>query len=238
MAVSTLLLPARGPISFASWPTLHDLVSNQVTGIVLDRNGAPPGASEVDSVELHLVIPNGLGGTTTMSIHPEPSGYFSFESIPIGNHDLQIIYEPLHDTLKRFVSVLPNSVLYQEYFLTFSPWSEIPPSTSCFEYVEGSANLIMGSSICDRIEFDIVNNCSQHVYTTSIMLEWASPEAYFQNVQWDNQAAYNKSTSGVGSGEVAEFQAPNDTKWAESGETITVHVEIFKTGRDAIEQQC
>jgi hypothetical protein len=99
-----------------------DFVSNGVDGIVLDLNGTPPGAIYNDSVSVRLRIPNGSGNFTTLSTMPDNGGYFSLNSVPIGNHDLTIIYTPTSDTLKRFVSVLPKSRPYGEYRLPADVW--------------------------------------------------------------------------------------------------------------------
>lgn len=205
-----------------------DLLRNKVTGIILDRDGAPPGSDECDTVDILLTIPNGVGSTATKSTHPEPSGYFEFDSIPIGNHDIRIVYMPIDDTLHRFVSVLPNSVLYQEYFLTFSPWSEVPPVLGCFEYVAGSAQTIGGVD-CDGLRFQIRNTCGVPSSVTAIKLDYVtSPVSYYQNVQWNGQAAFNGNPSRAASGDWAVFQEPNDVKWADGGETVTIDVEQFR----------
>ena len=52
-----------------------DLLYNQVTGIILDHEGAPPGTDEYDSVTIQLTIPNGTGSMITKSMHPDASGY-------------------------------------------------------------------------------------------------------------------------------------------------------------------
>jgi len=206
-----------------------DLLHNSVTGVVIDHDGAPPGPEECDSVIVRLTVPDGAGGTQTISTSPNASGYFHFESIPIGNHDIEVIYKTVADTLHRFVSVLPNSVLYQEYFLTFSPWSEIPPTEGCFEYVEGSAVTTGGgTNDCDGIQFQIINSCGVPASVDAIMLEYSSdPVAYYQNVQWNSQAAFQGNPDKIGSGEWAAFQNPNPVKWASGGETVTIDVFAF-----------
>lgn len=212
-----------------------DLLHNRVTGVVIDHDGAPPGTGEADSVVIRLTIPDGVGSTVKKVTNPDASGYFSFDSIPIGNHDIEIIYKTASDTLVRFVSVLPNSVLYQEYFLTFSPWSEIPQTEGCFEYVEGSGITIRegtGVTTCNGIEFQIVNICGVPADVNSIRLDYvSSPPAYFQNVKWGNEAAFNGNPERVGTGEVAYFQDPNPVEWAAAGDTITVQVYTFKDTR-------
>ena len=99
-----------------------DFVTNGVDGIVLDLNGTPPGVVYNDSVSVRLTVPNGSGSYTTLTTIPDNSGFFSFNSVPIGNHDLQIIYQPNSDTLKRFVSILPKSRHYGEYYLSANVW--------------------------------------------------------------------------------------------------------------------
>lgn len=100
-----------------------DLLYNSASGNVFDLDGTPPGSDYDDSVTVRLVIPNGSGSTSIKSTTVDPGGYFSFDSIPIGNHDLTIIYEPSNDTLRRFVSVLPASNLYGVYHLAANVWS-------------------------------------------------------------------------------------------------------------------
>jgi prepilin-type N-terminal cleavage/methylation domain-containing protein len=99
-----------------------DFVSNSVDGIILDLNGTPPGTVYKDSISVRLTVPNGTGSFTTLTTPPDNSGFFSFNAVPIGGHDLQIIYQPASDTLKRFVSVLPKSRNYGEYYLSTNVW--------------------------------------------------------------------------------------------------------------------
>ena len=102
-----------------------DLLLNQVSGTVLDLDGSPPGNIYKDSLLIRLFIPDGAGSITTKTTSTDMGGYFSFDSIPIGNHDLQIIYLPDSDTLKRFVSVLPKSSVYASYYLSSDVWGGI-----------------------------------------------------------------------------------------------------------------
>ncbi len=208
------------------------LLYNQVTGVVLDNNGAPPG-SEKDTVKIELTMPDGTGDMVVRSTYPDAGGYFSLDSIPIGNHDISVIYLPIDDTLKRFVSVLPNSVLYQEYFLTFNPWSTIPPTEGCFEYVEGSAQtLAYGTTTCNGFEFQVTNICGVPRDVSSITLEYtSSPDAFYQNIKWNNEAALNATPDRIGTGETADFQEPFPVEWVDGGETVTVQVYTFKDTR-------
>ena len=92
-----------------------DILINQVSGNIYDADGTPPGAVYRDSISIRLSIPNGVGAYTTKTTIPDIGGYFSFDSIPIGNHDIDILYTPSDDTLNRFASVTPNSNIYDDH---------------------------------------------------------------------------------------------------------------------------
>ena len=85
-----------------------ELLSNNVTGTVVDADMTIPGASFRDSVTVQLLFPNGSGSMTTASINPDNHGYFSFSGIPIGNQTLRIIYTPDSDTVYYDIAVYPN----------------------------------------------------------------------------------------------------------------------------------
>ena len=99
-----------------------DLLLTTVRGNIYDLDGTPPGADYDDSVTITITFPHGSGGTIITGLTPDAGGYFEFGSIPVGNHDLTIVYEPDDDTLTRFVSVLPGSAGYGEYRLTANVW--------------------------------------------------------------------------------------------------------------------
>ena len=72
----------------------RDLLLNSVTGTVGDLDGTPPGDNYADSVEVMIVYPDGAGSTTSLIGYPDPGGYFSFDSLPIGNH--RLLLSPHH----------------------------------------------------------------------------------------------------------------------------------------------
>jgi len=98
------------------------LLHNTIGGNVLDLDGTPPGTDYDDSVMIRLTIPDGNGGLVTKSSYVDAGGYFNFDSIPIGNHDIEIIYVPENDTLNRFVSVLPGVSSNNQYLLPTNVW--------------------------------------------------------------------------------------------------------------------
>jgi prepilin-type N-terminal cleavage/methylation domain-containing protein len=83
------------------------LLGNAVEGTILDANRQAPGTSFTDSVKVILTYPNGTGGTTSPSSTPTASGYFSFTSVPVGNHRLRVISIPLSDTMTYEITVYP-----------------------------------------------------------------------------------------------------------------------------------
>lgn len=90
------------------------LTSNTVEGTLLDANRQAPGTSFTDSVKVILTYPDGTGGTTSPSSTPTASGYFSFTSVPVGNHQLRVISIPLSDTMTYEITVYPASDVTME----------------------------------------------------------------------------------------------------------------------------
>ena len=85
-----------------------DYLHNNFTGIVVDSRGTPPGIDCADSVRIELTVPNGTGGTDGRALYPGSDGVFIFDSLPVGMHSLNLIYQPNVDTLRRFVTILPR----------------------------------------------------------------------------------------------------------------------------------
>jgi general secretion pathway protein G len=100
-----------------------DLLYNPVSGNIFDLDGTPPGVDYRDSITVLLTVPDGVGGITSRLTTLDAGGYFAYDSVPIGNHDLLVVYEPDGDTLSRFVSVLPGSNVYGEYRLPRNVWA-------------------------------------------------------------------------------------------------------------------
>ena len=70
------------------------------------------------------------------------------------------------------------------------------------------------------------------VKVTSITLVYtSSPAAYYQNVKWENEAAFNGNQDRLGSGETADFQEPTAVEWVDGGASATVQVYTFKDSR-------
>ncbi len=84
-----------------------DLISNSVSGYLLDANSEMPGIVYNDSISIGLIYPDGSGGVTTTSISPSANGDFAFSGIPVGNHILRVIYIPDTDTADFSLCVMP-----------------------------------------------------------------------------------------------------------------------------------
>ena len=100
-----------GSITRAIAPNLDNLLRNQVIVSITDFAGLPPGATYQDSIRALLDLPNGAGGATTKVKLPSRDGNLTFDSIPIGQHLLRVIYLPNNDTLRRQVNVDPGTVV-------------------------------------------------------------------------------------------------------------------------------
>ena len=85
-----------------------DYLRNAYAGSVKDVSDSPPGSIMKDSVNVLVTMPNGLGGVSTKTYHPQASGLFMLDSIPVGQHPLTVIFVPQHDTLKRAITILPR----------------------------------------------------------------------------------------------------------------------------------
>jgi len=201
-----------------------DLLANTISGVVYDLDGTPPGSTYKDSVSVRLTIPNGSGSMLTKSSAPDAGGYFSFDSIPIGNHDIEIIYQPDDDTLNRFVLVLPNSSIYSEYYLAADVWYDTTSGgySSSLTKVSDSDSLY---NDCHGFFFWIENNTGSQVSVDSVTLTWSSPTAYYRYIKWDGTTVFNEDNPRAGSGEKVAFTS---TQTIADGQSLRVDFDNFR----------
>lgn len=103
-------------------PNSSNLISNTVSGYLLDADGEMPGNVYNDSISINLICPNGAGGVATTTINLNTKGVFALSGIPVGNHTLQIIYAPDSDTIIQNLCVMPASDLKIEILFPVDLW--------------------------------------------------------------------------------------------------------------------
>lgn len=203
--------------------SVDHLLYNSIAGNLYDLDGTPPGSVYADSVRVRLTWPDGAGDMTYAEIFPDGGGFFQFDSIPIGNHELRIAYPPSGDTLDCFVSVLPNSRLYSEYHLPSDVW---PPGSSG---ADGGIISIAGSDSlfadCHGFSVWIENSGTTDITVDWVTLTWLSPQAYFRYVIWDGTTVVNQNNPQLSSGQVATFTS-SQTLPAQS--SIRIDFDFFK----------
>lgn len=84
------------------------LLSNTVSGWVVDASGETPPGTYADSVTVRLGYPDGSGNLSYASTNLDSNGRFSYGSVPIGNHTLWVIFSPDTDTMTYSVTVYPS----------------------------------------------------------------------------------------------------------------------------------
>ena len=202
--------------------SVADLLQNQVRGVVYDLDGTPPGSTFKDSVSVQLTIPNGSGSLVNRTAGIDAGGYFSFDSIPIGNHDIEIVYQPDDDTLKRFTSVLPNSSLYSEYYLATDVWYDTTGGGAWLSYIADSDTLEMPN--CYKLIFWITNSGSAAVSVNSLTLTWSLPTAYYKTVKWGGTNVRTGNPT-LGSGSTVNFSS---TQILNPGTSVQIKIQDFR----------
>lgn len=204
--------------TFANSPA--DLLRNKVSGTITDLDGLPPGTTYKDSLDIRLTVPNGSGSLVTKSQHPDASGYFLFDSISIGNHDLQMVYCPTNDTLLSYVTVTPASNSSNPYRFPTRIWG-----TSAVSSVNGSDS-VYGSPPCTDVSFWIANNSGSSRTISSVTVTWPSPTAYFAQIYWGSTRVFNLGGSPRGvSGTNYSFSSAQTIA---SGEKVRIQVLDFR----------
>lgn len=199
-----------------------DLLFNKVSGVILDRRGIPPGPVFLDSVSVSLVVPNGAGAMTTKTIMPDPGGYFAFDSIPVGNHDIHVVFLPDNDSLSRFVSVIPQASVYAHYSLDSGYFSD---TASGGEIALVADSDTLSNPHCSKLTFWIRNDSPAPITVSWIRLNWLSPTSYYQNVTW-NAIGVRSGNPALGSGDVATFSSPMTIN---TGESVAIATYRFRS---------
>lgn len=209
------------------------LLRNSLSGSVTDFDGTPPGTMYKDSITLRLTYPNGSGGTATRIKHPAEDGYYSFDSLPVGHHALEVIYEPLDDTLQRIVTILPSTSTNADQRLTQNLWTYGSLFTGgggggVLVHVPNSDTARGQGSHCDGFLFWVQNPGTSSVNITSLTATWSAPTGYYTRVRVGGRTAYNRSQSRKGSGELTTFSR---TQTIRAGESVRIWVDGMRASR-------
>ena len=198
-----------------------ELLRNGTSGTVTDSDGTPPGAVYCDSVTVQLQYPDGIGSTNIESVHPDAGGYFTIDSLPIGNHGLTIIYSPENDTLYRMVSITAGSSTYSEYRLNTNVWYDA--SGAGIILVPDSDSLVAD---CHGFTFWILNTSGGPVDISSITVTYPGLTGYYRYVRWGGTIVVDEINPAKGSGEVATLGAPQTI---DNGESVRITIDVFKS---------
>ncbi len=92
-----------------------DLLYNPVTIAITDLDGSAPGSVWADSVLVSVTVPNGGGSYSTVVRAVGSDGFVRIDSLPIGSHDMAIIYIPTADMLSRRVVLSPGQHVHLDW---------------------------------------------------------------------------------------------------------------------------
>ncbi len=202
-----------------------NLLRNTITGNVLDFDGTPPGATYRDSITIILTVPNGAGGMSSLTATPNASGYFAFDSIPIGNQTLRAINGPSGDTIGTYITVTPASTAYSELRFAQNVWG-----AGGLTMVAGSDS-VSGSPPCTDVAFWIVNNTGGPSTITTISVSWPSPTAYYEQITFGGTTVFNLGGSPRGvSGVTYTLSSPYTIN---AGQSVKIGVLDFRSNNNA-----
>jgi prepilin-type N-terminal cleavage/methylation domain-containing protein len=205
------------------------LLANTVTAAVVDLDRTPPGEDHRDSVRFILYYPNGSGGMAAPVLTPAPDGLVQFDNVPIGLHELDLVYLPTDDTVRRMVNVDPGTDFYTEVQYFADVWSETAGggggSPTDLEYVDNSDTL---TSSCGRLSFWVQNNTGASISVSSLTTTWISPAGYYQQVYW-NGAQVRSGSPALASGGLATFTG---SRTIADGTAVRVQLRTFRQNSD------
>lgn len=203
----------------------NELLRNTLIGSVLDVDGTPPGLTYKDSIVVTLVHPNGTGSYRTRTATVDASGYFSIDSIPIGNQSLTVVYRPLNDTLSRVVAVTPGSTVTTNFRIGNDVWYSPVTGTGSLTLVANS-DTVSGTH-CNTVGFWLTNTSGSAVAVTTIRINWSSPTAYYNTIVWNGTTVFNQGGSPRGVANTTYTLSVAQT--VNAGQTIKVSVTDFRT---------
>ncbi|UCG63055.1 MAG: hypothetical protein JSV52_07175 [Candidatus Zixiibacteriota bacterium] len=205
-----------------------DLLLNSITGLIRDINDSLPTPDDAADIDVVIIYPDGTGGLDTNSYHPDDSGWFSLTSLPIGRHQVHVIYTPEVDTLTRYVTVVPRNGDDQlaRYNFDTSYFSQ-PDTSACvgLTFVEGSDTAYGAGGYCHCVSFWLANNSGASIQIDWVVLEY-STTAYYQVFDYgaDGDYEFAGSSPRNGSSDTVTFTL---TETVANGGTSKIEVETF-----------
>jgi len=99
-----------------------DYTSDTLRGRIRDCRDSLPGSILNDSITICMYVPNGTGDSVLQSTTPSATGVFTLAPLVAGRRSLRIIYNPAHDTLTRYVTILPRHKSDSNDYYNFSSY--------------------------------------------------------------------------------------------------------------------
>ncbi len=201
-----------------------DYLLNQLNGTITDAEGTLPGSIFADSIKIVATVPNGTGSIITKTYQPDMNGAFTLDSMPVGHHSVDLIYEPTNDTLHRYVTIVPRNKS-QKHYRFADPIFGAPPTggpSGGLELVAGSETIVSSGGLCDRIIFEIQNTSTTDIDVTSIILTYSST-TYYRSLKIKSIITFNSQNPRNGSDDPVTFS----TETIAAGSTETIEVSGF-----------
>jgi prepilin-type N-terminal cleavage/methylation domain-containing protein len=217
----------------------NELLRNSLTGAISDFDGTPPGVLYSDSVTLQLTYPNGAGGIAVRTKHPTADGYFGFDSLPIGSHDLLIVYEPFADTMQRVVTILPGSKTNADHRLSQNLWtygslfSGGGTPGGVLTHVANSDTARGQAGHCDGFFFWVTNPGTASVTISNLTLTWSSPSGYYSRIRVGSRTVYNRTNARKGTGELTAFSRSQVIRGGQSAKIWIDRFVVNRSGNSA-----
>jgi len=200
-----------------------ELLTNSMSGVVLDIDGTPPGTVYDDSILISLTYPDGSGSYQTDTTQPDMSGYFSFSGLPIGTQTLTVVYRPDNDTLSRYIAIAPNSSPNTEIRLGSDLWFPTTSTGSGLEKVDLSDTVVTD---CDGFYVWVENVSSSPITVSKITVVWTNPTAFYRWVYWNDIEVVDRPNPHVASGETVNFST---AQIIDPGEQVEVRIDDFRS---------
>lgn len=211
----------------------NDYLLNQYNGVIKDAANNVPGTDFLDSVVVVVTIPNGVGGLLTKTYPVDSLGNFTLDSLPVGQHLLQIVYNPNVDTLQNYITVLPrhkSSRVFKfayAYFITSSGGGGTGPGSCATEPVL-TAGLLLHWNFNDtssQFAYDVSGNNNDGILGSSTASESNDPT-------WTANGKYCSGLYFDGTNDVVEDLDAEDFLNGLSAVTFSVWVKSDVTGVD------